>query len=42
VMYAAIDKGLYPAAGRSVLAHLTDLRDRGQVQPEGDAWRLVA
>jgi glyoxylase-like metal-dependent hydrolase (beta-lactamase superfamily II) len=39
-MYAGIDKRLYPAAGRSVLAHLIDLRDRGRVI-EGEAWALA-
>ena len=39
-MYAGIDERLYGAAGRSVLAHLIDLRDRGRVR-EGTAWTLV-
>ena len=39
-MYAGIDERLYGAAGRSVLAHLIDLRDRGQVR-EGAAWTLA-
>ena len=38
-MYAAVDKRLWPAAGRSVLAHLIDLEARGQVMREGDAWQ---
>lgn len=38
-MYAGIDPRLYPAAGRSVLAHLIDLRDRGLAREEGGAWR---
>ena len=41
VMYAMVDKGLHPAAGRSVLAHLIDLRNRGQVVVDGEVWRLV-
>jgi glyoxylase-like metal-dependent hydrolase (beta-lactamase superfamily II) len=41
VMYAMVDKGLHPAAGRSVLAHLIDLRARGIVTDTGDAWRLL-
>ncbi len=41
-MYAKIDKRLHPAAGRSVLAHLIDLRNRGQVVADGDNWRLAA
>lgn len=38
-MYATVDKRLWPAAGRSVLAHLIDLEARGQVTREGDAWQ---
>ena len=41
-MYASIDKRLHPAAGRSVLAHLIDMRARGLVAPDGEAWRLAA
>lgn len=38
-MYAGIDPRLHPAAERSVLAHLIDLRARGQVAgEEGRAW----
>jgi glyoxylase-like metal-dependent hydrolase (beta-lactamase superfamily II) len=37
-MYAGIDARLYGAAGRSVLAHLIDLRDRGQVHQAGERW----
>ncbi len=39
-MYAGIDERLYGAAGRSVLAHLIDLRDRGQVVEAEAGWRL--
>jgi glyoxylase-like metal-dependent hydrolase (beta-lactamase superfamily II) len=42
VMYAAIDPRLHPAAGRSVLAHLIDLRARGIVAETGADWALVA
>jgi glyoxylase-like metal-dependent hydrolase (beta-lactamase superfamily II) len=42
VMYAMIDKRLHPAAGRSVLAHLIDLKSRGIVADSGADWRLVA
>jgi glyoxylase-like metal-dependent hydrolase (beta-lactamase superfamily II) len=42
VMYAQIDKRLHPAAGRSVLAHLIDLKARGIVAEAGADWRLVA
>lgn len=41
-MYAAIDKRLWPAAGRSVLAHLIDLEARGRVMRSGEAWELAA
>lgn len=42
VMYAMVDKRLHPAAGRSVLAHLIDLKARGNVADDGDRWRLEA
>jgi glyoxylase-like metal-dependent hydrolase (beta-lactamase superfamily II) len=38
-MYAGIDERLYGAAGRSVLAHLIDLRDRGMVTQLAGQWR---
>ena len=38
-MYAGIDARLYGAAGRSVLAHLIDLRDRGMASERGGTWR---
>jgi len=38
-MYVGIDPRLFPAAERSVLAHLYDLRDRHIVTEEADAWR---
>ena len=41
-MYAGIDARLFPAAGRSVLAHLIDLRERGFVQEEAYTWTLRA
>ena len=41
-MYAGVDARLHPAAGRSVLAHLIDLRTRGMVAQTGDAWSLAA
>jgi glyoxylase-like metal-dependent hydrolase (beta-lactamase superfamily II) len=41
-MYKAIDPGLHPAAGRSVLAHLIDLESRGCVRRAGNRWRLAA
>jgi glyoxylase-like metal-dependent hydrolase (beta-lactamase superfamily II) len=41
-MYVGLDPRLHAAAGRSVLAHLIDLRDRGIARQEGDAWCLAA
>ncbi|WP_194744377.1 MBL fold metallo-hydrolase [Thermaurantiacus tibetensis] len=38
-MYAAVDRRLWGAAGRSVLAHLLDLAARGEVERgEGETW----
>ena len=39
-MYKGLDPRLVGAAGRSVLAHLIDLRSRAVVTDEGDRWRL--
>jgi glyoxylase-like metal-dependent hydrolase (beta-lactamase superfamily II) len=39
-MYKGLDPRLTGAAGRSVLAHLIDLKQRGQVKGEGDIWAL--
>jgi glyoxylase-like metal-dependent hydrolase (beta-lactamase superfamily II) len=41
VMYAQVDKRLHPAAGRSVLAHLIDLANRGVVARRHESWGLV-
>ena len=41
VMYRQVDARLHPAAGRSVLAHLIDLRSRGVVVANGGEWRLA-
>jgi glyoxylase-like metal-dependent hydrolase (beta-lactamase superfamily II) len=42
-MYVGLDSRLHPAAARSVLAHLLDLRKRGLVTgEEGAAWSIVA
>lgn len=38
-IYRDIDPRLHPAAGRSVLAHLLDLEDRGRVVRSGDRWQ---
>jgi len=40
-MYAGLDPRLFPAAGRSVLAHLIDLRTRGLVTEDGETWSHV-
>ena len=40
-MYAGLDPRLFPAAGRSVLAHLIDLRTRGLVTEDGEVWSHV-
>ena len=40
-MYKGIDSRLYGAAGRSVLAHLIDLENRGAVTRDGDHWKLA-
>lgn len=39
-MYKGVDERLWPAAGRSVLAHLIDLEKRGMVMRSGEDWRL--
>jgi glyoxylase-like metal-dependent hydrolase (beta-lactamase superfamily II) len=39
-MYKGVDPGLHPAAGRSVLAHLIDLQQRGLATASSDGrWR---
>ncbi|GAA0672166.1 glyoxylase-like metal-dependent hydrolase (beta-lactamase superfamily II) [Sphingomonas insulae] len=40
-MYAGIDPRLIPAAERSVLAHLYDLRGRALVHEERDVWQMT-
>jgi len=40
-MYKGLDPRLTGAAGRSVLAHLYDLRNRGMVTEDNEAWRLT-
>lgn len=39
-MYGGLDPRLLPAAERSVLAHLYDLRGRGMVRVEGATWHV--
>lgn len=41
-MYAAVDPKLYPAAARSVLAHLIHMVETGRVKADGDVYRLFA
>jgi glyoxylase-like metal-dependent hydrolase (beta-lactamase superfamily II) len=41
-MYQGTDPRLFPAAGRSVLAHLVDLEARGLVRREGEIWTRAA
>jgi len=41
-MYKGVDERLWPAAGRSVHAHLIDLARRGLVAQAGESWTLVA
>lgn len=41
-MYKGVDERLWPAAGRSVLAHLIDLDRRGFVTPVGEEWLPAA
>lgn len=38
-IYVGIDPRLFPAAERSVLAHLYDMRTRGLVSEEANTWR---
>lgn len=41
-MYVGLDPRLTGAAGRSVLAHLIDLQQRGLARAEGEAWIKAA
>jgi glyoxylase-like metal-dependent hydrolase (beta-lactamase superfamily II) len=41
-MYVGLDPRLHGAAGRSVLAHLFDLRERGIARQDGERWSLAA
>jgi glyoxylase-like metal-dependent hydrolase (beta-lactamase superfamily II) len=41
-IYADVNPRLFPAAGRSVLAHLVDLERRGLVRRQGEAWTIAA
>ncbi len=39
-MYAGVDKALWPAARRSLLAHLLKLQNERRVASQGDGWQL--
>lgn len=41
-MYVGVDHRLHGAAGRSVLAHLIDLKARGMVAEDDGTWRVAA
>ncbi|MES2492379.1 MAG: MBL fold metallo-hydrolase [Pseudomonadota bacterium] len=41
-MYKGVDRALWPAAGRSVLAHLIELERRGAVAQAGGRWMVAA
>ncbi len=41
-MYKGVDRRLWPAAERSVLAHLIDLERRGRVSRAADLWTIAA
>ena len=40
-MYKGLDERLHGAAGRSVLAHLVDLKNRGVAANDGDIWKKL-
>ena len=40
-MYKGVDRVLWSAAGRSVLAHLIDLERRGEARRDGELWALA-
>jgi glyoxylase-like metal-dependent hydrolase (beta-lactamase superfamily II) len=41
LMYKGVDRQLWPAAGRSVLAHLVDLENKGRAERDGEVWKLL-
>lgn len=41
LMYKGVDERLWPAAGRSVLAHLLDLERRSLVKRKNDSWTAI-
>ena len=40
-MYKGVNEALWPAAGRSVHAHLIDLERRGEVACSAETWQLA-
>lgn len=40
-MYKGVNEALWPAAGRSVHAHLIDLERRGEVAQDAETWQLA-
>jgi glyoxylase-like metal-dependent hydrolase (beta-lactamase superfamily II) len=42
LMYKGVDQRLWPAAGRSVLAHLIDLEQRGSVARSAETWSILS
>jgi len=40
-MYKGVDERLWPAAERSVLAHLIDLERKGRVERSGEEWAIA-
>lgn len=40
-MYKGLDARLHGAAGRSVLAHLVDLEQKGRVVRQGESWTIL-
>jgi glyoxylase-like metal-dependent hydrolase (beta-lactamase superfamily II) len=42
LMYKGVDQRLWPAAERSVLAHLIDLERRGRVARSDEIWTIAA
>jgi len=40
-MYKGVDQRLWPAAGRSVMAHLIDMERKGHVTRSGEEWAIA-
>ncbi len=41
VMYKGVNEKLWPAAAQSVLAHLLDMEQRGEVRRSGEIWSTI-